>query len=288
LTVSVNLPHSAHNRLWPFDRKSRRRWEIHRIEESKEEMKKVWCLAVTVCLVLSCGLFAQQNAVSAPPSGSSSVTDHIGMGVKVGLLGAGAEIAARIESHSNVRAGFNVLGYSRGFDKDGINYSGHLSFRTIEAHYDYYPWAGKFHISGGLLDYIGNPITANALIPVQSSFSLGGQQYYTQSNQAFASGKVKFNQVSPTITFGWGNLVRENHHFSFPVELGVAFQGSPKSALGVGGTICTDPVNPATCVNAATDATVQSNVVAEQAKLDKNMKPFKFFPIISFGFGYKF
>lgn len=251
-------------------------------------MKRVVCLVLAVCLLLTCSLFAQQNAVSAPQAGSASLADNFGFGVKVGLLGAGAELAARVNHHSNVRAGFNVLGYSRSFDKDGINYDGHLSFRTIEAHYDYYPWAGKFRVSGGLLDYIGNPITANALVPANSSFSLGGQQYYTQTNQAFAAGKVNFNQVSPTITFGWGNLVPENHHFSFPVELGIAFQGSPKSTLGVSGTVCTDPINSATCVNAATDPTVQSNVVAEQTKLNNSMKPFKFYPIISIGFGYKF
>ncbi len=250
-------------------------------------MKRVVCFVVALCLVSSC-VFAQQSAVSTPQSASESVADHLGIGVKVGLLGAGAEIAARVERHSNIRAGFNVLGYSRSFNKDGINYNGHLSFRTIEAHYDYYPWAGKFHVSGGLLDYIGNPITANALVPGGSSFTLGGVTYYSQnSSPAFASGKVNFNQVSPTVTFGWGNLVRENHHFSFPVELGVAFQGSPKSTLGLTGNVCTDQAQTQ-CFNAATDPTVQSNVIAEQAKLDKNMKPFKFYPIISFGFGYKF
>lgn len=252
-------------------------------------MKKAVCFVVAVCLVSTCSLFAQQNAVSAPQAGSASVADHIGLGVKVGLLGVGAEVAARIERHSNVRAGFNVLGYSRSFDKDGINYSGHLSFRTIEAHYDYYPWAGKFHVSGGVLDYIGNPITANALVPAGSSFTLGGQTYYSQNgNPAFASGKVNFNQVSPTVTFGWGNLVRENHHFSVPIELGIAFQGSPKSTLGMIGGVCTDPTATINCFNAATDPTVQSNIVSEQTKLNNSMKPFKFYPIISIGFGYKF
>jgi hypothetical protein len=251
-------------------------------------MKRVVCLVVAVCLVSSCSLSAQSNAVNAPQSGSASVADHIGFGVKVGLLGAGAELAARIDRHSNIRAGFNVLGYSRSFDKDGINYDGHLSFRTIEAHYDYYPWAGKFHVSGGLLDYIGNPITANAFVPGGSSFTLGGQTYYSQNtNPAFASGKVDFNQVSPTVTFGWGNLVRENHHFSVPIELGIAFQGSPKSALGLTGNVCTDQAQTQ-CFNAATDPTVQSNVLAEQTKLNNSMKPFKFYPIISIGFGYKF
>lgn len=255
--------------------------------------KRAVCLAVAVCLVSSCTVLAQSNSVTAPQSGSSSVADHIGMGVKVGLLGAGAEIAARLDRHSNVRAGFNVLGYSRSFDKDGINYDGHLSFRTIEAHYDYYPWAGKFHISGGMLDYIGNPITANALVPQDASFTLGGHTYYGAAapNQAMASGRVNFNQVSPTVTFGWGNLVRENHHFSVPIELGVAFQGSPKSTLNLLGDVCDQPSTsglPQNCRAVSSDPMVQANILSEQTKLNNSMKPFKFYPIISIGFGYKF
>lgn len=246
------------------------------------------CLGLSICAFAQSGAPPAANQALAISRSGSSISGEFGLGVKVGLLGAGAEVAAKVNHHSNVRAGFNVLGYSRSFDKDGINYGGHLSFRTIEAHYDFFPFAGKFHVSGGMLDYIGNPITANALVPAGSNFSLGGQQYYTQTSTASASGRVNFNQVSPTVTLGWGNLVRENHHFTVPVELGVAFQGSPKSRLGVTGTICTDPSDPATCVNAGTDSTVQSNVIAEQNKLNKNMEPFKFYPIISFGFGYKF
>lgn len=257
-------------------------------------MRKVGCRFVVVagCLLAVVTSYAQstdgQSVVTSPAATSSRMQDNFGIGVKVGLLGAGAEIAARVNHHSDVRAGFNVLGYSRTFDKDGISYSGHLSFRTIEAHYDYFPWAGTFHISGGMLDYIGNPITANALVPGGSSFTLGGQQYYSESaSPASANGRVNFNQVSPTVTFGWGNLVRENHHFSFPVELGVAFQGSPKSTLNLAGNVCTDQAQT-TCFNAATDPTVQANVLSEQTKLNNSMKPFKFYPIISFGFGYKF
>jgi hypothetical protein len=172
-------------------------------------------LVIASCLAFSLGVYAQSNPAQNPgtqniaSSGSGpSMSGEFGLGVKVGLLGAGAEVAAKVNHHSNVRAGFNVLGYSRTFDKDGISYGGHLSFRTIEAHYDYFPWAGKFHISGGMLDYIGNPITAGALVPGGNSFTLGGQQYFSQNgNPAIANGRVNFNQVSPTVTFGVGKLV---------------------------------------------------------------------------------
>ena len=75
-------------------------------------------------------------------------------GVKTSLLGVGAEVAARATHRTNIRAGFNILGYSRNFDKDGVNYDAHLSFRTIEAHYDTFPKASGFHISPGVLAYI--------------------------------------------------------------------------------------------------------------------------------------
>lgn len=248
-------------------------------------------LVTVVCLGLGLSGYAQNSANQASSRSNSSMSGEFGLGVKVGLLGVGGEVAARVNRHSNVRAGFNVLGYSRTFNKDGISYDGHLDFRTIEAHYDVFPFAGKFHISGGMLDYIGNPITANALVAGDKNFTLGGVTYYSDpAVPAAASGRVNFNQISPTVTFGWGNLVRENHHFSFPIELGVAFQGSPKSTLGLSGQVCNQPsTNPIGRVCTPTsDPTVQSNVVAEQTKLNTSMKPFKYYPIISFGFGYKF
>ena len=212
----------------------------------------------------------------------------IGFGVKTSLLGVGAEVAARVTHRTNARVGFNVLGYSRGFNKDGIDYNGHLDFRTMEAHYDIFPWARSFHISPGLLTYFGNPISASALVPGNQSFSLGGVDYTSDPNRpASASGTVRFNRVAPMITVGFGNLVhRDSKRFTVPFEVGVAFQGSPNSTLSVAGNVC-DEVGQ-NCRNAATDATVRSNVVSEQNKINNSMRWFKVYPIISVGFGYKF
>jgi hypothetical protein len=217
---------------------------------------------------------------------SSEDSGWVGIGVKTTFLGIGAEVATRITHHSNARAGFNILGYSRSFSKDGINYGGHLSFRTVEAHYDIYPWAGNFHISPGVLAYMGNPVTGNAIVPGNQSFTLGGQTYYSDpSAPVTANGKMNFNQVSPTATVGWGNLVRRNKRFSIPFEIGAAFQGSPKTKLSLAGNVCTVP---GILCTSTSNSTVQSNVVAEQNKINKSLSVFKVYPIISVGFGYKF
>lgn len=254
------------------------------------------------CLFLVVSLYGEpaspdpQSSTVSHARATNSLEDQgkVGFAVKASLLGVGAELAARVSHRSNVRAGYNVLGYSRTFDKDGISYSGHLSFRTFEAHYDFFPWAGSFHVSGGLVDYIGNPISANALIPQDSSFTLGGHTYYgaPAPNQPSAHGRVNFNQVSPSVTVGWGNLVhRDSKHFAVPFEIGVIFQGSPKSTLELAGNVCDQPSTSgilANCRPVASDPTVQSNILSEQTKLNKSMKPFKYYPIISIGFGYTF
>lgn len=251
---------------------------------------------LTVAVVSAQGQAAEpspKNAVepsTAETSKSSSPIKDSGVfafGVKASLFGVGAEVATRVTHRTNLRAGYNILGYSRTFSKDGIDYHGHLSFRTIEAHYDIFPWAKSFHISPGLLAYVGNPITANALIPANNSFTLGGQTYYSDpAHLATASGRINFNQVSPTATVGWGNLVhRDSKRFTVSFEIGAAFQGSPKTTLAIGGNVCDSPgVN---CRSAASDSNVQSHIVSEQAKINKSMAPFKVYPIISLGFGYK-
>jgi hypothetical protein len=211
------------------------------------------------------------------------------MGVKVSLLGAGIEVATPITHRTNLRAGFNMFTYSRAFNKDGIAYDGTLGFKSVEAHYDIFPFAGRFHISPGVLAYIGNPISANASVPGGQSFSLGGTGYYSDSTTPVTgNGKINFNQVAPTITLGWGNLVsrREGAHFSVPFEIGVAYQGSPKATLNLAGNVCDSPgVN---CRSVASDPNVQSQIQSEQAKLNSSMSFFKLYPIISIGFGYKF
>jgi hypothetical protein len=225
---------------------------------------------------------------AAQPSARPEKAGRIGVGIKVSLLGAGIEAAARVNRHSNVRGGFNMITYDRTFHNDTNTYGGQLAFKTIEAHYDWFPFAGGFHVSGGLLAYIGDPLSATIST---KSFKLNGTTYYPQSSTTMitGTGKIDFDRVSPTITIGRGNLVprRHNKHFTVPFEIGVAFQGPPKATLNLNGEVCPNQVGT-NCVPAATDPTVHKNILAEQNKLNNDMSFFKEYPIISVGFGYKF
>jgi hypothetical protein len=234
--------------------------------------------------IVTCGVL-----LAALCSAQSDSSGHFGVGVKASFLGGGVEAAARATHRTNVRAGFNMISYSRGFNKDGVTYNGSIGFKTVEAHYDIFPFAGSFHVSPGVLAYMGDPITATAAVPGGQSFSLGGTTYYSDvAAPVTGHGKIDFNRAAPLATFGFGNLIprKASKHFSVPVEFGAAFQGSPKAALNLAGNVCDSPgVN---CRSVATDPTAQANILSEQTKINNSMSFFKAYPIISVGLGYKF
>lgn len=212
----------------------------------------------------------------------------IGVAVKASSLGAGVEAATPLTTHSNVRAGFNMFSYDRGFNKDGVAYAGQLRFRSVEAHYDWFPFKGNFHLSPGALVYNGNRITANASVPGGQTFTLNNTTYSSDpADPINGAGKVDFVKAGPMFTVGWGNLLpRNHHHFSVPVELGVIYTGAPRTALNLGGSAC--DATGLICFSTTSNPSFQANVQAEQDKLNKDMSAFKFYPVISAGFGFNF
>ncbi len=208
-------------------------------------------------------------------------------GVKFSTLGAGIEIATPLTHRSNVRFGFNAMGYSRSLDKDNVHYNAELAFRSIEGHYDFFPFAGGFHISPGFVAYLTSPIKAGASVLPGQNFTLNGTSYISDpADPVKGNAKMDFNTAGPSVTVGWGNLLaRSSKRFTVPFELGMVYQGSPKATLGLTGSVC--DFGQVNC-RSVSDPAVQSNIEAEQAKINKDVNFFKVYPILSIGFGFKF
>jgi hypothetical protein len=221
-------------------------------------------------------------------SESSQPFSRLGIAIKASLLGAGVEAATPLTSRSNLRAGFNIFNYDRGFNKDGVAYAAQLRFRSVEAHYDWFPFAGSFHLSPGVLVYNGNQLAAIASVPGGKTFTLNNTTYSSDAAYPIAgTGKVDFVKVGPMFTVGWGNLLPRNHrHFSVPFEVGVIYTGAPRTALTLGGSAC--DAAGVNCRSVQTDPTFQANVQAEKDKLNRDMTAFKFYPVISVGFAFNF
>src|SRR5205807_379887 len=126
-----------------------------------------------------------------------------------------------------------------------------------------------------------------ANVPGGSTFTLGGATYTSDpANPITGTGRLDFVKAAPTAMVGFGNLVPESRHFTFNFEMGAVFQGSARTKLNLTGGAC--DATGLYCVNAATDPTVQANVAAEQNKINNKLSPFKYYPVVSFGFGYRF
>jgi hypothetical protein len=224
---------------------------------------------------------------AAPTKESSEGRIPIGVGVKMSTLGIGGDVAIAVSHRTNVRFGFNAFSYGHTFDKDGVTYGGNLDLRSAQATYDIFLLKG-LHLSPGVLFYNGNQLTANASVPGGQTFTLSNTSYVSDAaNPVTGTGKLSLYKAAPMVLFGIGNLVpRNSHHFSTSFEIGAAYQGPPRVTLNLGGSACDS--TGVFCRTISSDPTIQSNIAAEQAKLNKSASPYKFYPVLSFGVGYKF
>jgi len=233
---------------------------------------------------------AKSSASPGGPAPKSSRENHfeVGVGVKVSTLGIGGEVALPVTDRANVRFGFNAFNYNHTFLKDGVTYRGALDLRSAEALFDIFLSRAGFHVSPGVLLYNGNKIDANAAVPGGQSFTLNGTTYVSDAaNPVTGTGKLTFYKAAPMLLLGFGNLVpRSNRRFSVSFEAGAAYQGPPHAALALSGSAC--DFTGLNCRTISSDPTIQSNVLAEQAKINKSASPFRFYPVVSFGVGYKF
>jgi len=231
----------------------------------------------------SSGLPGNRKGPASAQEGSK-----VGVALKLSSLGVGAEVAGEVTRHLNVRGGVNGFGYSRDFDHHGVHYAGDLRWLSGEAHLDYFPFAGGFHLSPGLLAYNGNQITGTASAAGGSSLTLNGTSYISDpANPITGTARLDFRKVAPSFLIGFGNLVpRRGKHFSFNVEAGAAYTGLPRVNLALSGAACdTTGVN---CRAISSDATIQSNVLGEQNKISHNVSLLRFYPLLSLNLGYRF
>jgi hypothetical protein len=231
--------------------------------------------------------FLLLSSICFAPTAAAQDLPRFGVQAKASTLGVGVDAATSVTNRSNLRFGFNALNVQANQTKDGIHYDASLSLRSVQATYDYY-LLGGFHVSPGVLIYNGNKLTANAFVPGGQWFNLSGTGYLSDpGNPVNGDASVALNKTAPMLLLGVGNLLpRSSRHFTVNFDFGVVFQGSPAATLNLNGSAC-DP-RGLNCQNVATNAVIQGNIQAEQAKLNHDLRPFKYYPVLSLGFGWKF
>jgi hypothetical protein len=211
----------------------------------------------------------------------------VGIGVKASVLGLGFEAGTPLTAHSNLRAGINVLDYSRNLTSNGFSYDAQLHLRSFETHYDWFPFGGSFHMSPGMLVNLGTDANANPSVPGGQSFGLNNATYFSDpSDPVRGTGSVAVNRFAPMFLVGWGNLVPRTKHFNVRVEFGVLYQGSPNVMFNLTGSACDSPGGD--CAKVNSDASFQNELQAQQTKINKEAASYQVIPVVSIGCGYRF
>jgi hypothetical protein len=192
---------------------------------------------------------------------SGAAQAQLALSADLGTTGVGAHLSMPLQPNLNARVGFNFLNYSYNTDIDDINYDFKLKLRTFDALLDYFPTDGGFRISGGL-SYNGNKIDAVGLPNGSGTYVINGT-VYTAASAGRIDGRIDFRKAAPYLGIGWGNPVKAKG-WGFTADLGVLFQGSPKTNLANSG--CTAPA----------------------ADLADKADDYKFYPVLRIGASYRF
>lgn len=267
----------------------------------------IFCaLALAVPTALSGQAFSSsQNPPELPASGFSRTQPRVqqsavegafsrlAFGAGISPLGISLTAATNLNHYMNLRGTGNIFKYTIGdFNTNGFTVSPNLNLASAGLSVDVYPWANHgFRLSPGVLFYNDNNAKAVFEVAGGTTFTLNNNDFYSStSNPVRGYGTLGLNKNNPafTATTGWGNMIpRNGGHWSFPVEVGVAFIGAPDVNIALNqGEVCYVAGN--VCTQVATDPIVQSNLQDQVNKYRKDIEPLKTYPIVSFGVAYSF
>lgn len=198
-----------------------------------------------------------------------------GTSIDLGTTGLGLHVSTPVAPKLNARFGVNFANYSYDGHTSDVDYDFKLKLATFDALLDYHPFDGAFRVSGGAV-YNGNKIDAYGKPNGAGTYTINGN-VYSSAAAGDLTGKIDFRNVAPYLGMGFGNSVKATG-WGFGMDLGVMFQGAPKTELSSNG--CTMP--------AAMCAQLASDVAAEKAKLDDEVSDFKLYPVIRVGVSYRF
>jgi len=197
--------------------------------------------------------------------------EELAISAKAGTLGLGGDLTTDLLPQVNLRAGVQWLDF--GFDAQlgDVDYELSLDFLNPLILVDWFPFAGSFRISGGIL-FNGTDIQLEARS--QESIEIDDVSY-NANEIGTLRGDVEYRPVAPYIGIGWGNHLDRGGRWGLATDFGVAFTGSPDIDLRATGPIAADP-------------TFQAHLAQEEKDIQDELDAFKFYPVLSISLFYHF
>jgi hypothetical protein len=194
-------------------------------------------------------------AVAIALAGAAGSVQAAGAGLRIGTTGVGADFGWEMAPTLGGRLGVSAGSWSTSFDTSDVSYDAKLKLGNVNAFLDWSP-LGPFRITAGVI--------AN-----NNKVDLTGRPNF----DATVSGTVKpSNSWAPYLGIGYGNVWTRGVNFYF--DIGVMYMGAPKASLSVS---CGPSLSAGQC------AAAQSQVAAEQARVEDELKNAKYYPVANIG-----
>ncbi|MBS1803317.1 MAG: hypothetical protein JST28_08110 [Acidobacteria bacterium] len=224
----------------------------------------------------------------------------------VSSLGGQLQLATNLNRQIGLRGTYGWLFLKRWETYRGFTTHGLVSMGSMGMMLDFYPFPDHaLRFTPGVLFH--NAEVASGDFPLTAglggAFTLNGHKYYSAAQPVkydpnvapedqgpvHAYEGVNLRRTAFTISAGWGNLAssRNDRHWTFPIELGVALLGSPTIKTGfISGQLC--EAAGQNCIAASKSPQLRQDLEADFAGYRNHLPLLKTYPIVSAGIAYRF
>ena len=240
-------------------------------------------LSLTLSVRKYTGALALACLGTAASTASALTLSELTWGADAGTTGIGLHVTAPLSSDHGLygRLGVSYLDhYNFSKSTTRIAYQLSASLRTVDALLDWHPLQGGFRFTGGAM-YNRNRLDATGAPNRVATFSFDNATYST-AQVGKVIGKIDFATFAPYLGIGWSNINVAERGWSVSTDLGVMYQGAPKTKLAIGD--CTLPGNFCNILVRILEPTV----AGETRRLNDELKEYRFFPVVRVGLNYRF
>lgn len=192
---------------------------------------------------------------------------------RISTLGIGLEFAVPLApDRLNVRFAGTMGGLNYTDTQRDLDYEVEARLRTGAALLDWHPGGGGFRFSFGAM-YNGNTLdgTARPLAPAKI-----GNVRFTPEQIGTLRAAVDFPALAGYFGIGFGNAAGSGSRWTVLFDLGVMFHSAPDFQLSADGTLADEPL-------------FRAELERERAEIETDyVRLARYYPVVSFGLGYRF
>ena len=228
-------------------------------------------------------VLATISAIAGMALLNPAIAADITWGADIGTSGVGIHAGMPLSfAHGlQARIGANYLHrYTFSRRTERVAYDFRASLRTIDLLLDWHPWSNGFRLTAGAI-YNNNVVNAIGIPNRVATFVFNDETFNT-TQVGKLIGRLDFPRIAPYLGIGWQAHAPAERGWSLSSDLGIMYQGSPRTSLEIGG--CLLPANG--CDLAST--LLRPAIATETARLNEDLHTYRFFPVARLGLNYRF